>query len=224
MASLAGLILLACSTPEPGWRVALEAGLDEGLAACATDAECALGVLRDHQAVSVESCAALASGPFRDECHFLVAERLAEAGDDVGAAALCDETGTFRKSCLQHGFDRASERAMVLSPALPGADVEALLVSAASAYGGELADAERELWTAFWWAWWEREGPIDVSRCPDARCVEASRVAAMRRAFRAGCEGEHDAICIEGPCPGADEGRAIACDPSLPRPWTPRFR
>ncbi|MCK6507025.1 hypothetical protein L6R53_27235 [Myxococcota bacterium] len=76
------------------------------------------------------ACADLAPGPWRDECHFGLADRLDAWGEPL--RALCGQAGAFRDACLSHALGRRAQAVLGASPlgdeAAAFAQVEALAV------------------------------------------------------------------------------------------------
>ena len=210
---------------------ALDAPPAEALEACRllegnAAEECAFGVLKTNDLVDEVACEALAEGPYRNECRFMVAEELAEAGSHHAAARKCRQTGPFERSCHQHGWFRAADQALLVSgPEGPNPEVEEIITTAVAAYGADLGDPEGVVWAAYWWAWWEGRPQVVLAACPDERCRAASLTAAARYGWIAGCEGDATAKCTEEPdCLAAVAlGKELACQ-GMERPGTPVFR
>ena len=229
------LLLGACTHPTPPqpWKVALEGGLDEGLAACASyegnvAGECAFGVLQTHHRIDEEGCALLEEGLYRTECLFLAAERLARAGEHERAAALCDRTrDTFRNNCAMHAWDQAVLSAIeVADPTGPSAASEVILAEATAAYGRGVLDPGRAVNDSFWWAWWKERRHVRVTDCATETCVQSSLTAASSFGFVGGCDSAPPEVCDDGDpaCLAAVlEGRELRCDGVRARPGAPRY-
>ena len=225
------ILIMACSGDEPAWKAALEDDPSSALEACRSlegnaGAECAFGVLRTNNMVSAENCELLDPGPYQNECRFAVAEIFAVDGRHAEAAEKCKQAGDrFERSCYQHCWFRAADLALAVADETgPSAASKAILEEAMATYGKDLKTPEAVVYEAFWWAWWERGQPIDLSTCPDELCVQASLVAAQRYAWVAGCEGDASAHCVgEDACLEALEaGREVKCQ-KKERPGSPKF-
>lgn len=115
---------LACSdpVPDPDWQIYQQ--IVEQSPAQATDlprctaladpslaGDCALSValgLAESGAMdALESCAAVPESLWREECHFIAAERARSAGEIDTAIALCEQAGRFAADCAFHLWQRA---------------------------------------------------------------------------------------------------------------------
>lgn len=91
------------------------------------------------------TCQAMARGPWRDECHFLVVDASAATGED--ARRWCAEAGAFRTRCLGHALNREADALLAgFSRGEEAAALDALVVlTRAWVRGGEAEGKARRL-------------------------------------------------------------------------------
>jgi hypothetical protein len=93
----------------------------------------------------LDACGALLPGdPWRDECFFLLSDRMSASGEQ--ARQLCAQSGQFEDRCLGHAFGREG-RAMLQNVA-PGEerDVYRALREKSTEYFSDQQTASKKLW------------------------------------------------------------------------------
>ncbi len=171
-------------------------------AACATivaaevAGECVAFAAREQAAAGAleaawATCQAMAPGPWRDECHFLVVDAAEDDGDD--ARRWCAEAGAFRTRCLGHALNREADALLAGFPRGEEAAALAALgeLTRARVRGGE-ADGKAWRLLVDHLAQRDPERPFHAGVCgtaPRALCrdvyIERARKAA--RPWRAAC-------------------------------------
>lgn len=152
------------------------------------------------------ACAALEPGPWRDECHFGLADRLELWGPPL--RATCQETGAFQDACLAHALGREAQEVLRASPqgdeAAAFAQVEALAIEL---FGPTRGVARARAVTRKALAARLEGGDLRREHCgaaPDELCAEAYGVvlltAAGRSALAVGCPdgGQPEALRARG--------------------------
>ena len=192
---IAALLLLGCGGGEPGPALSYveAAGSDPSACSAISDpelsAECVAMRARElYAAGEVEAaraaCGGLVAGPWRDECHFLLADEEGVHGDRAREA--CAQTGRFRFQCLGPAISR---EASVLFREIPRGQEDRLLRELQALTGSyidgpeALEKAGRLL--AMELATRDPEAPFDLSLCgsaPATLCREAYRERVRRAA------------------------------------------
>lgn len=143
------------------------------------------------------ACAAMPAGPWRDECHFGLADRL----DPWGAPLreLCDQAGAFRDACLSHALGRRAQA--VLSASAPGDEVAAFAqveVLAVQVFGPQRGPARARVIARKAIAARLEGGDLSTSHCgaaPAALCAEGYAAAVLAASGGRAAVGE---VCRQG--------------------------
>ncbi len=187
------LLLGSCGTV-PGDRDLYIRALDENtsdqqaLDACQSIShqkeagECLASVVRQRESLAGDACRLIQDPSWRQECHFLVAERLAASGRRWDALVSCGRAGRFLDECLYHVWTRELQELVKLDwnrqtdedtddrnaewARLPG------LVRQASQvvdYFGQVEttgpNQEERVWGDFWYFYWLHHRPPDLRAC-----------------------------------------------------------
>ena len=142
-------------------------------------------------AAAEAGCAAMAPGPWRDECFFLLADTV--GAHDAEAQRLCAEAGRYRSQCAGHALSRAVAGDLAALEAVGGQEtlrrVEAVVVAQIGAAGAS-SRAEGLVVAAL--ARRSPEAPFARAWCsdlPDATCAAAYEER-VREAARVAYPGE----------------------------------
>ena len=130
-------LLLACGGPDPAalslepWpddpdalsAICDQQAFPELATTCRVQAASRYG-RRGDEAGADRSCAAIAEGTWRDECHFRAGEELGQAGKATAALRHCGQAGAYARNCLTHaGWHLPADPS--LTSALPPATIAA---------------------------------------------------------------------------------------------------
>jgi hypothetical protein len=140
---------------------------------------------RAHPEESRAACASQESGPWRDECHFLLAEGLGSLGRWEEAATACAEARVLAVNCVMHLWAARSRELLGMRDGGPGVVMNAptdqapspdLLAAALPGFEAALSWAERagvrmdrklteRAWTQFFQVALSPSSPLDDSIC-----------------------------------------------------------
>ncbi|MCB9741885.1 MAG: hypothetical protein H6741_23545 [Alphaproteobacteria bacterium] len=205
---LLALALLACGSQtappseaqayaralDPARPLAEAMALCEGLSGEDARGDCATAALEARGRLEPEDCAAVPAGRWREECWFLLAERMAAAGQLAEAVALCQQT-RFSRECSFHLLRTQAQEAP------SAADAEARLAVFQGAW--PVPDAEQLYWQE-WFRARQAEGqPVDMAVCAALERGEAC-AGAVKRLWEAASR----ALTPQRLCEALAEGRA----------------
>ena len=167
--------------------------------------DCQLAVMERHGRLEEADCGAMPGGLWRDECHFLLAERQWDAGRRQQAIATCGTT-RFGRACVYHLVWKLGEDV----EEAPGAEAEEALRLFA---GNTLApDAPRVFWRDRFRRRLGEGLPLDPTECVGLRDISFCR-SALDHQLVALLDAQHRAR-------GAELCLALRDDP-VPVPLTP---
>lgn len=155
MVGLLLVLALACGDPAPpqlsaaAQAAAIRDGSPEACARLSSEAaigSCtALGANARAAAGDVPGawavCQAMAAGPWRDECHFLVTDTAGVVGEE--ARAWCQHAGAFRLQCVGHALSREARPLLAAHPRGEEATVSAALTALTARYVGAAQAPEK---------------------------------------------------------------------------------
>ena len=159
-----GVGVMGCSNAMEPWEAMnAEVPLPKAVEACEShDASsvgaCVLDALMVRDRVGLETCGAVESGIWREECWFLAAEK-SKAGLSVRYQA-CDRSGRFIRDCCYHLWQ---QELLALKPGSESSSDSMRAVREIFEKHRPYAMArnpqfESRFWTWFWGSWWKQQG------------------------------------------------------------------
>lgn len=191
-------LLLACSSPPEAELFATamdpEVPLEEALAACRAMAqgdECTATVVARREDAGPEPCQELGD-PWRQECHFRMAERLGRRGERQEALIECGLSGPYYDECLYHlwsfELQAAAEPPGSGAPSRAADHVERAreVVRYYRGLRNLAQDPEELIWDDFWYFAHNRNRPARLGDCAvlgeadRGRCERGTRLFVRR--------------------------------------------
>ncbi len=233
------LLLLACASPPEAqlFTTAMDPDtpLEQALAACAAmeqGDECTATVVARREDAGPEPCQELRD-PWRQECHFRVAERLGKRGERGEALIECGLSGPYYDECLYHlwsfELQAASEppSSEVQSRAVDHLERARPVVRYYRGLRNLAQDPEELIWDDYWYFAHNRNRPArgadcaalsgaDLSRCERGTHQFVRRLVAETLIRPSTDSAARDRACRSGELPAwLGEGAWERAEPSL---------